>query len=449
MRHLGRHVISAGFVLALSILVAIGAWTYRATTMLVQSGQWVAHSQEVLQLLGAHLLFDLTEAQSARRGFVLSGDAFELELYETAAARIQANLVTLDRLTRDHPTHRRNIEELKPLVAKRLALWRESVALHRAGGMGWERDRQLLLEGRTLNAVIRRHVAAMQSEESAILERHRAQAEASANRALLILIAGTVASMLLLTVVFVLLRREVGRRTRMEVEIRRRTADLEAANKELESFSYSVSHDLRNPLGVIEGFGELLLEEYGSTLDDTAKSYIQRMRAVAAEMGQLIRDLLHFSLAQRSELQHEPVDLSAIADEIVEELRESEPDRQVTVVIARGLQATGDRGLLHVVLRNLIGNAWKFTGKQPAARIEVGSLSQDGRPVYYVRDNGIGFKPEDAAKVFGAFHRLPAAHEFPGTGIGLATVQRIIQRHGGRTWAEAAIGCGATFCFTL
>jgi light-regulated signal transduction histidine kinase (bacteriophytochrome) len=273
--------------------------------------------------------------------------------------------------------------------------------------------------------------------------------EASATRALLVLVSGTVASMVLLAVVFVLLRREIGQRTRVEAELRLRTADLETANKGLEAFSYSVSHDLRNPLGVIEGFSELLLEEYGNTLDETANGYLQRLRAVAGEMDQLIKDLLQFSLAQRSELQREQVDLSAIADTVAAELREMEPDRQVTFAIARGLRAVGDRGLLDAVLRNLLGNAWKFTKKQPQARIEVGAVQQDGRPAYFVRDNGIGFNKDEAQKVFGAFQRLPAAHEFGGSGIGLATVQRIIQRHGGRVWAEAVTGQGATFYFTL
>ena len=449
MKKLGRNVISAGFLLALSILVAIGVSTYRATTVLVSSGEWVAHSQEVLQMLGARLLVDLTEAQSARRGFVLSGDTFELERYQAAAGRIDADLDALDRLTKDHPMQQQRIDALKPLVAKRLALWRESVALNRAEGLQFERERQLMLEGRKLNDLIRQDVATMQAAESAILERSRKQVQESARRTLLILVTGTVASMVLLTVVFVRLRREIGPRTRMEAELRQRTADLEAANKELESFSYSVSHDLRNPLGVIEGFSEILLEEYGSTLDDTAKGYVQRVRVVAAEMAQLIQDLLHFCLAQRAEIQHEQVDLTAIADEIVEELHEIEPDRQVTFVVARGLQAIGDRGLLDVVLRNLIGNAWKFTRRQPAARIEVGTVMQGDQTAYYVRDNGIGFDMEEASKIFGAFHRLPAAQEFGGSGIGLATVQRVIHRHGGRIWAEALLGRGATFYFTL
>jgi len=449
MDGLRSKVIASGFVLALLTLIAIGASTYNATRVLVNAEDWVGHNQEVLQLLGAHLVVDLTEAQSARRGFVISGDGHELERYQAAAIRIEADIDALDRLTSKRPAHQREIEKLKPLVAKRLALWRKSVAGRQAEGLQIERERAFMLDGRALNVAIQQIVRGMQTEEATVLSTNLVQVEASANRALLVLIAGTVASIALLAAVFLLLRREIGQRTHMEAELRLRTAALEAVNKELESFSYSVSHDLRNPLGVIEGFSELLVEEHGNAMDETAKGYVQRIRAVAAEMAQLIKDLLQFSLAQRSELRHESVDLSVIADSIVEELCEVEPARQVTFVVARGLQAIGDRGLLDVVLRNLIGNAWKFTTKQPAPRIEVGSVKQRDKTVYFVRDNGIGFNMDDAAKVFSAFHRLPAAQEFSGSGIGLATVQRIIQRHGGRIWAAAAAGRGATFYFTL
>ena len=240
-----------------------------------------------------------------------------------------------------------------------------------------------------------------------------------------------------------------------EERFRLRTLELEKANKELEAFSHTLSHDLRNSLGVIQNYSHVLLTACADKLDKRNSDCLHRVRAVTVQMAQTIDDLLQFSLARRSELQRESVDLSALAETLVAELREMDPDRQVTVTIAPGLTATGDRGLLRVLLRNLLGNAWKFTAKTSGARIEFGTTDHDSRvtthesPIYFVRDNGAGFDMAKAHKLFGAFQRLHTAREFPGTGIGLATVQRIVQRHGGRVWADAAAGKGAVFYFTL
>jgi signal transduction histidine kinase/HAMP domain-containing protein len=228
------------------------------------------------------------------------------------------------------------------------------------------------------------------------------------------------------------------------------TTRLEAANKELEAFSYSASHDLRAPLRSIDGFSQVLLEDYGSTLDAQGQDYLQRIRMATQRMADLIDALLELSRVARTEISRTPLDLTAMAHMITEELCHREPARAVTLVVAEGLTASGDLRLLRVVLENLLGNAWKFTSKKTQACIEVGSLSQaDGVRAYFVRDNGAGFDMQYADKLFGAFQRLHRTGEFPGTGIGLATVQRIIHRHGGRIWAEAAVDQGSTFYFTL
>jgi signal transduction histidine kinase len=231
--------------------------------------------------------------------------------------------------------------------------------------------------------------------------------------------------------------------------LHQRTGQLESTNKELEAFSYSVSHDLRAPLRSIDGFSLALLEDYGDRLDANAQDYLQRVRAATQRMGQLIDDLLSLARVTRSELHHEYVNLSALTATIVGELQRAHPDRQVEVIIAPGLVAHADARLLHVVLENLLGNAWKFTAKRPCATIEFGAVPCDGQVAYFVRDNGAGFDMAYAGKLFGAFQRLHAMTEFSGTGIGLATVQRIIHRHGGRVWAEAALEQGATFYFTV
>jgi len=232
-------------------------------------------------------------------------------------------------------------------------------------------------------------------------------------------------------------------------ETERRNAELIAVNKELESFSYSVSHDLRAPLRAIDGFSLALLEDCQDRLGPAEKEHLQRVRAATTRMGQLIEDMLTLARTARLEMVYQRVDLSCLAQEITSQLQKSEPKRQARFVIAPGLTVEGDRGLLRIVLENLLDNAWKFTSGQPDARVELGSRRRDTQEVYFVQDNGVGFDMRYADKLFGAFQRLHDVSEFPGTGVGLATVQRIIHRHGGRVWAEGAVGQGATFYFIL
>jgi signal transduction histidine kinase len=238
-------------------------------------------------------------------------------------------------------------------------------------------------------------------------------------------------------------------RDELELRVADRTAQLEVANKELESFSYSVSHDLRAPLRSIDGFSQALLEDYGDKLDDQGRSDLRRVRAATQRMAQLIDDMLDLSRVTRGEMHREAVNLSAIVKAVAQELAAAEPHRRVAFVIADGLRAEGDARLLRVLVENLLRNAWKFTAKHAAAKIEFGIDQNNGKPVYFVRDDGAGFDMAYAGKLFGAFQRLHAMTEFAGTGIGLATVQRIVHRHGGRVWAEGKVDQGATFYFTL
>jgi len=225
--------------------------------------------------------------------------------------------------------------------------------------------------------------------------------------------------------------------------------ELKLKNKELEAFSYSVAHDLRTPLRSIDGFSQMLVEDYGPQLDETAQSYLKRIRSGAKNMAALIEDMLLLSRVSRAQLRFERVDLSALARAVTDELQRQNPEREVAVDIQPGLSAQADGGLMRVLLDNLLGNAWKYTSRTPHARIELKMEANEAGPFFVVRDNGAGFDMAHAGSLFQPFQRLHTADDFPGTGIGLATVQRIVDRHGGRVWAESAVGAGATVFFTI
>jgi signal transduction histidine kinase len=282
------------------------------------------------------------------------------------------------------------------------------------------------------------------------------------NLSLFVLLSGLAISLMLFGVTWMLTHSRIqAEHVRLQLEAANRqlentnrdleetNRELEGANSELEAFSYSVSHDLRAPLRSIEGFAQILLEDHAQGLDEEARGYLGRVRAASRRMALLIDDLLDLSRVTRSSLSRQMVDLSALAREIAAEIEKSQPDRRVRFVIADGLVVRGDPRLLRVLLENLLGNAFKFTQKEREATIEFGAVTRDGGVAYYVRDNGVGFDEAYATKLFGAFQRLHGSEDFEGTGIGLATVQRIVGRHGGKAWAEGAVGKGASFFFTL
>lgn len=253
------------------------------------------------------------------------------------------------------------------------------------------------------------------------------------------------------------LNRADAKRTAAELEVaalnrklRRDATQIEATNRELEAFSYSVSHDLRAPLRSITSFSQALLEDCADTLDEQGRDYLDRVVRSGQRMAELIEDMMVLSRISRSEMQRGPVDLSATALEIADELAQGQPDRDVEVDVKPGLVADGDPKLLRIMIENLLGNAWKFTALQPDPCIEFGALPSDnGERVFYVRDNGAGFNMEHAGRLFTPFQRLHREAEFPGSGVGLATVQRVVRRHGGKVWAQGKVSHGATFFFTV
>jgi PAS domain S-box-containing protein len=242
---------------------------------------------------------------------------------------------------------------------------------------------------------------------------------------------------------------DITDRKRMEETIQRQLKELAATNSELESFSYSVAHDLRSPLRVIKGFGSIIIEDYSAKLDSEMRGYFDLIVKTADKMDELITDMLSLAKISRQEINPQEIDMSAMVGSILDELHHADPERKVEASVAPGIKAFGDERLIHIALSNLIGNAWKYSSKTPDAQIEFGIQKKNGDQVYYIRDNGAGFDMAYAEKLFTPFKRLHSDKEFPGTGIGLAIVNRVIERHRGRIWAESETGKGATFYFTL
>jgi light-regulated signal transduction histidine kinase (bacteriophytochrome) len=238
-------------------------------------------------------------------------------------------------------------------------------------------------------------------------------------------------------------------RTRLEMLVEERTTALTSINRELEAFSYSVSHDLRAPLLAFDGLSQTLLEDYGDRLDSKAKDYLKRMRRASERMTSVFDGLQTLFRLTSGEINREKLDITRLVQELVEEIKVENPDRKVETQIAKGIAATGDKRLTRILLVNLLNNAWKFTSTTASPKVEVGTETVDGESRIFVRDNGVGFDMIYAHRLFGAFQRLHSQSDFAGAGIGLATARRIVNRHGGRIWAEGAVGEGATFYFVI
>jgi signal transduction histidine kinase len=409
----------------------------------------------------------LIDRETGVRGYLLTGDPVFLEPYQSAGQQLPQALADLEAsLSREDP----RVRTLLARLLERRADW-EGVASEELSRFHQQGDWLSIVRsgaGKSRMDLLRATLDAIASEETQRASRRDEVAERSART---VLIAGLVWALLVGAVLAWFSRRQLltlagdyeaslskvvaqadalrASEARLEARVAQRTLELTTTNEELESFSYSVSHDLRAPLRAIDGFSQALREDEGERLSPTGIQLLDRLQAAATRMGQLIDDLLRLSRVTRAELNFESVDLSALAEAVVAELRQREPGREVTVCLQPGLTVRGDARLLRVLLENLLDNAWKFTSKRSGARIEFFTETVNGVTHYAVRDNGVGFDMAHAGKLFSPFQRMHKASEFPGTGIGLATVQRIVHRHGGHLLAEATLGSGATFRFTL
>lgn len=376
--------IAMGFTAALGLLAAVGMVAYRSASEAIDDGRRVAHSLRVIENL-KDALSKVLEVEDGARGYVITGDEAFLPPYRNGTARLPIQLNNLAKMTADNPTQQTRLAALKPLVEQRLAHAVTIVELRKVQGFDAAAALVRTGEGRVLMNRVRELVLAMESDEHQLLTERQARATARGRQTLVTVVAGSALGLICVAVAGVMIRRDMIRRRQAEDHaaalnrmLELQNGQLDAANKELESFSYSVSHDLRAPLRSVDGFSQALIEDYSERLDADGREHLNRVRAATQRMGQLIDDMLNLSRVTRQEMRRERVDLSAMARAVAGELRKNQPERQVDFKVADGLVADADPRLMRVVLDNLIGNAWKFTGKSSHPVIEFGVSPQDG-----------------------------------------------------------------------
>lgn len=454
-------------------IVLLNTWfAARALHTLIAAQFWEAHTLEVISQTET-LVAQVRTAESAARGYVLTGmDTYQAR-YTAAINQIHDTTAHLQRLTGDNTSQQVRIVMLNTRIEARLSALEAGLAVRRVQPHG-AIDPVLL--GPVLQDTpdrmdsVQMTIRDIEAEENGLLARRTADATSARRWVWGSFTLAFALDFMLLVAAFELLVRsgrdrekiaassdEISALNRqltsvneeLESRVEQRTRELEASNQELEAFSYSVSHDLRAPLRTIDGFSLALEEDFGEKLDAQGKDYISRVRNGVQRMGTLIDSLLQLSRVTRSDAQRERVDLSQLATLVFREIQSSDSEREVNWIAQPGMMAEADPRLMRIAFENLIGNAWKFTARTPDPTITFGSSSQDDKTVYFLRDNGAGFDMQYVDRLFTAFQRLHGEREFKGSGIGLATVSRIIRRHHGSIWAEAEPGKGATFFFTL
>jgi signal transduction histidine kinase len=461
-------------------IVLLNTWlAARSLHTLINSEYWQAHTLEVISAT-EQLVAEVRTAESAARGFILTASPSFEQQYAHAAAGIDVSINHVQSLTGENLSQQRRISFLRNRVAAKMSILDSGIAVRRGHPTGMI-DPSLLgpVIGDTPDRTesVEATVRAIEAEEQRLLAQRTHDTDSARREVWVSFSFAFVLDFLLLIAAFELLdRAERDRRqlaagalelaagaariavlndelrdlnSDLEARVDQRTRELALSNQELEAFSYSVSHDLRAPLRTIDGFSLALQEDFADKLTDEGRDYISRVRNGVQRMGTLIDSLLQLSRVTRSEIQTEPVNLSQLAALVFNELQAADPERSVEFSAQPGLVVQGDARLLRIALENLIGNAWKFTSKTADARIEFASSLRDGRTVYFIRDNGAGFDMQYVDRLFTAFQRLHGDREFKGSGIGLATVSRIIHRHHGTIGAQSDTGRGATFFFDL
>ena len=439
----------AGFGLVFSGIVVISAISYRNTAVLIENSRLDTKSHELVQLLGS-VGEALGAAESGHRRYLVTGDESYLTSYRAVVEQMPEYLRYLRGLTNEEAEQQARLATLEQLIARQLGA--EAGAITQREKHGYQAVRHLALSGAAKNELegIQRLMTELDSTEQRVLVLRVAQSAGSTRNTIALLGLGALMQLVLLASVYFLIHHDITERRRVATELQTRGEMLQAANKELEAFSYSVSHDLRAPLRHIDGYAALLSKSAGEALSDKARRYLQTISDSAKQMGQLIDDLLVFSRMGRQDMLRTTVNLDQLVKTVLHDLRLDLQGRTISWTMHPLPNVSGDPAMLRQVFVNLISNALKFTATKPETKIEIGASNQSlGEVEIFVRDNGVGFDMQYVNKLFGVFQRLHRNDEFEGTGIGLANVRRIIHRHGGRTWAEGALEQGATFYFSL
>jgi signal transduction histidine kinase len=491
MKSSSNEIALRAILFATVIVVSLNTWfAFRSIDALLESESWVQHTLRVINQV-ERIMSSAKDAETGNRGYLITGEPAYLEPYTVAVKELPGELDGFANLTSDNPSQQQRLNDLRAVLEQRQALLAEGIA-ERTQEEGKDEVHLLVLSGTGKAEMdhLRRIADEMEAEEQRLLVVRIARAHANSVRARLTIGVASVLDLVLLVSMFRYLSRERTMRVETEriaaelaeakikteaaaVELQQlnealeervllRTRELESANRELEAFSYSVSHDLRAPLRTIDGFSLALEEDYAEAVDAAGRDYIRRVRNGVQRMGQLIDALLQLSRITRADLVREEFDMSEVAKSVVAELQvgirktgnnefaineTGTPAREIKFVIGEGPRASGDPKLLRVALENLIGNAVKFSSKVAEPEVEFGWDA--AKQAWFVRDNGAGFDMFYADKLFNAFNRLHGDKDFKGSGIGLATVARVVRRHHGRIWADSTVGRGATFWFTL
>jgi signal transduction histidine kinase len=481
-----RDVYRLALVGAVVVVLLNTFFAAHAIRNVFNSQEWLSHTQNVI-IATEQLLARVRSAESASRGFVLTDSPDSEQQYNLATGRVEESIRQLQELTLDNPAQQRNIAELRSRVAAKMAVLETSMAERRGhpkGAIDAELIASIINDTPDRVENVQTALHNMLAEENRLLDQRKEEARIARREVWVTFIVASLLDFVLLVAAFEFLLRlsvereiiaenaekiaslnealtgvnaeledRVAQRTQL---LEQRTRELAFSNQELEAFSYSVSHDLRAPLRTIDGFSLALQEDFADKLNVEGNDYIVRVRNGVQRMGTLIDALLQLSRVTRTELQSEDVDLSQLATVVFNELQSVEPSRRVTFIAQPGVHVKGDARLLRIALENLIGNAWKFTSKVSDPKIEFGSAPAadihgvaPGHTVYFVKDNGAGFDMQYVDRLFTAFQRLHGDRDFKGSGIGLATVSRIIRRHHGTIGAESEVGRGARFFFTL
>ena len=456
-------------------VVSLNAWfAFRSIDVLLSGENWVQHTWQVINQVES-IMSLAKDAETGNRGFLITGDEAYLDPYTSALQELPAEMGKFETLTQDNPSQQQRARDMRAVLEQRLLLLHQGIELRRTGDVSSVQAMVLSGTGKAQMDRLRGIADAMEQEERRLLALRVAETKRSSLRTRVTIGLASFFDLLMIVLILRYLGHERSLRlaveetaarlaaSRLEVEgkaaevlalnrtleerVRVRTLELETTNRELEAFSYSVSHDLRAPLRTIDGFSLALEEDYAHAVDGVGRDYIKRVRSGVQRMGELIDALLQLSRITRAAIEREEVDLSALVVTIAGVLREQNPGAEITFNIQQGLKASADPALLQVALENLMGNAVKFSAKVARPVIDFGWDA--AKSAWFLRDNGAGFDMYYSEKLFNAFNRLHGDKDFKGSGIGLATVARVIRRHHGKIWAEAAVGHGATFWFTL